>query len=293
MEDQNLAFTEKYRLHIAGVAVVALIALAFGGYLYYRQTVTLTATSQKLASSTELVLQLEKEKTDLQTNLEKERAINEGFSAQISGIASTVGILDKLSKTDKELLQKYSKVYFLNENYIPDKLVSIDQKFLVDKTLPLDKFHAQAYTFLKSMLNEANDEGVPLLVSSAYRSFGTQGNLKANYRVIYGETSASTFSADQGYSEHQLGTAVDLTVPDIANSDASFADSRAYKWLRNNAYKYGFVLSYPRNNGFYVFEPWHWRFVGRDLAKLLYDQGDYFYDLEQREIDSYLVKIFD
>ncbi|PJC82708.1 hypothetical protein CO006_02150, partial [Candidatus Roizmanbacteria bacterium CG_4_8_14_3_um_filter_35_14] len=60
-----------------------------------------------------------------------------------------------------------------------------------------------------------------------------------------------------------------------------------------NAYKYGFILSYPKQNTYYQFEPWHWRFVGMTLATKLHDTNQYFYNLAQREIDLYLISIFD
>jgi hypothetical protein len=63
--------------------------------------------------------------------------------------------------------------------------------------------------------------------------------------------------------------------------------------MQKNAYKYGFVLSYPKGNVYYVFEPWHWRFVGEKLAADLNKSGDYFYDWDQRKIDTYLVNVFD
>ena len=110
--------------------------------------------------------------------------------------------------------------------------------------------------------------------------------------MSYG-SGANKFSADQGYSEHQLGTTIDFTTLKTRNNFSAFKSTDAYIWLTDNAYKYGFVLSYPETNGYYVFEPWHWRFVGVKLAKRLYDDKIYFYDLSQREIDEYLVSIFD
>jgi zinc D-Ala-D-Ala carboxypeptidase len=129
-------------------------------------------------------------------------------------------------------------------------------------------------------------------VLSAYRSFDTQSALKTEYKQTYG-SGANTFSADQGYSEHQLGTAVDLTDKAGDAAQTSFKDSQAYTWLQNNAYKYGFELSYPSGNDYYIYEPWHWRFVGIDLATDLHTKGENFYDMDQRQISSYLVHIFD
>ena len=109
---------------------------------------------------------------------------------------------------------------------------------------------------------------------------------------MYG-SGANKFSADQGYSEHQLGTTVDFTTPDIGAGFSKFETTAAYTWLTDNAYKYGFALSYPKNNAYYQFEPWHWRFVGVELATKLHNDNMYFYDLNQRIIDTYLVYIFD
>jgi D-alanyl-D-alanine carboxypeptidase len=131
-----------------------------------------------------------------------------------------------------------------------------------------------------------------LRVVSAYRSFAEQMTLKSGYRVQYG-TGANAFSAEQGYSEHQLGTTVDFTTPVIKGAYASFENTTAYAWLTKNAYKYGFILSYPKGNSYYVYEPWHWRFVGKDLADRLHDEGLDFYEMDQREIDEYLIRIFD
>jgi hypothetical protein len=89
------------------------------------------------------------------------------------------------------------------------------------------------------------------------------------------------------------GTTVDLTTPKVVAMSLDFAKSPAYAWLQANAHKYGFVLSYPKQNQYYQFEPWHWRFVGVELATKLHNENKFFYDLDQHEIDVYLIKIFD
>ncbi|MFA6274340.1 MAG: D-alanyl-D-alanine carboxypeptidase family protein, partial [Candidatus Paceibacterota bacterium] len=72
-----------------------------------------------------------------------------------------------------------------------------------------------------------------------------------------------------------------------------FDKTPEYTWLLENAYKYGFIISYPAGNTYYKFEPWHWRFVGINLATKLHNDNVYFYDTDQRIIDSYLVSLFD
>ena len=128
---------------------------------------------------------------------------------------------------------------------------------------------------------------------SAYRSFGEQAALKSSYKVTYGAGTANSFSADQGYSEHQLGTTIDFTTGYLGANFAGFDKSDAYAWLLDNAYKYGFIISYPKTNAYYTYEPWHWRFVGKKLARYLHTTNERFYDLDQRTIDSYLITIFD
>jgi D-alanyl-D-alanine carboxypeptidase len=281
-----------------GVAAGAFV-LIFGGYYLWELRAentllqgqvselqqSLTATNNGLVGMTE-------KNTTLATNLQSEQTLNGAFGSEIQSLSGTVGTLQKLSVTDKELLEKYSKVYFLNENYVPQHLTNIDPQYAYDQSKVL-QIHTGVAPFLQSMISAAGRDGVSLLILSAYRSFGQQAALKFGYVVTYGAGSANQFSADQGYSEHQLGTAVDFTTPQVKADFSKFASSTAYQWLTDNAYRFGFILSYPPHNTYYQFERWHWRFVGTALATNLHDTNRYFYDLDQREIDQYLVSIFD
>lgn len=216
---------------------------------------------------------------------------NNQLAEQISGLATSVQTLDKLSKTDKELLKKYSKVYFLSEHYVPERLATITPSLLYPERKDL-RIHSSVQDYLERMLTEASSSGHKILIVSAYRSFGEQANLKNGYKVNYGSGS-NKFSADQGYSEHQLGTTVDLSLPTLGPTTLKFGEVEAYKWLLANAHRFGFILSYPKNNSYYQYEPWHWRFVGVALATKLKQEEKYFYNYPQRLIDSYLVSIFD
>ncbi len=254
-------------------------------------TARVTMLETLLTETQTLLQETIDEKDNLSDDLRQEKNRNEEFEDQIDKIGSTVGQLDKLSKTDPELLMKYSKVYFLNEHYMPEKLVEINKAYLYSEVEP--KFiNAKVAPFLKNMLEDALEDGVKIWVTSAFRSFDTQKDLKSAYTVSYG-SGANTFAADQGYSEHQLGTTVDITTEGLGGGIDGFDTTPAYLWMQENAHKYGFVLSYPKNNAYYMFEPWHWRFVGQDLAADLHTDGKFFYDLEQRDIDKYLISIFD
>lgn len=273
--------------------------LALGGFSYYRLTTTkyalennLNETTAKLKAAEEQVNSLKTENSGLNTKLEEEEARVNDLAEKVGGITSTVGTLEKLSKTDKELLQKYSKVYFLNEHYIPDNLSNVPENLLVNKD-KITKIHSNVLSYLQRMTERASEDKIFLKVVSAFRSFDEQSSLKTSYKFTYGSGSANKFSADQGYSEHQLGTTIDFSTDKLGANFSDFENADAYTWLVNNAYKFGFIISYPEKNTYYQFEPWHWRFVGIKLATALHEKKQYFYDMDQREIDSYLVNIFD
>ena len=262
----------------------------------YKQQEEISILRSSLASTTSLLAQsIEETESSLAQALQQEKQNLENkfnnVENQVGQIGGAVNTLEKLSKTDPELLQKYSKVFFLNEHYVPTRLSDIENKYKYYENRDLEILY-NVKPFLEKMLSDALSSGIEIYVASSYRSFSTQESLKGAYTVVYGE-GANQFSADQGYSEHQLGTTVDLITTGIGGTLDRFGETEAYQWLLDNAYKYGFILSYPENNGFYIFEPWHWRFVGINLATELHNSGRGFYDLNQRELDEYLVNIFD
>ena len=283
----------------ATLAAVIAAALFYGGYSYlvlknaYDTLETSNADLQyTLGELSDKLKAADARAVDLQALLQESEQEKNMIGQQIQEISSTVGTLDKLAHTDKELLQKYSSVYFLNENYIPKSSSPIDAIYLNRPGEP-ERVAAGVPPHLTDLLEAAHDDDIPLQVLSAYRSFKEQSALKATYKITYGRGTANSFSADQGYSEHQLGTAVDFTTPSIGGTLAGFDKTEAYAWLTKHAYVYGFNLSYPKGNTHFVFEPWHWRYVGVELAEKLHDENKALYDLDQREIDTYLVKFFD
>lgn len=236
---------------------------------------------------------LEKTESELETaksELEDERERNDELQERVEEVTESVGNLEDTVETEPELLKKYSRAFFLSENYEPAELEEIDEEYVHgDKELTVDE---RIWPYLEDLLEDAHDEDIELLVTSAYRPFGEQVALHDRYTRVFGE-GANEFSAQQGYSEHQLGTTVDFVTPEVNQLTQEFANTEAFEWLEDNAHEYGFVLSYPEGNRFYIYEPWHWRFVGEDLAEDLEDDGDRFYDWSQREIDSYRGDMFD
>ncbi len=291
-------------------SIIAVLFIVIGLYSVLRTNslssrinalnANLTSLTTNLASTTEkLQATIDSTKTSLSSAISTQQqnvgAIQQqlgGFQNQVGNLSGTLNTLQKLSKTDPELLRKYSKVYFLNENYVPPRLseIPLSQQYSNKKQLLI---HTDVMPHLLSMIDTASSTGIKIYAFSAYRSYPEQKALKNEYSITYGAGTANSFSADQGYSEHQLGTTVDIITPGLGGVLDGFDKTPASKWMLDNAYKYGFVLSYPEKNSYYVYEPWHWRFVGTKLAKDLRDQNKNFYDLDQRTIDGYLVNVFD
>jgi D-alanyl-D-alanine carboxypeptidase len=129
---------------------------------------------------------------------------------------------------------------------------------------------------LKALARAARRAGKPLAVRSAFRSYDYQKRLFDSYVRAYGRQQALKFSARPGHSEHQLGTTVDFTVGPGVPLSTRFGDSPSGKWLARNGWKFGFIMSYPKGKRYgscYGYEPWHWRYFGRDMARKIHESG--------------------
>lgn len=129
---------------------------------------------------------------------------------------------------------------------------------------------------LEDLFKAAKSQGVPLMLSSGYRSYSYQVGLYSSYVKSGGQASADKFSARPGHSEHQTGLAVDLEpLSQQCDVDVCFANLPAGQWIAANAYKYGFILRYPADKVAvtgYSYEPWHLRYVGAALSSQMHDQ---------------------
>ncbi len=134
-------------------------------------------------------------------------------------------------------------------------------KDIYGRRLRLAPGAAAAY---RKMVAAAAREGIVLQAVSGYRSASYQMHLVEEklHRGMSLHTALQKNTAP-GFSEHQTGCAVDLTTPNTTPVDASFANTRAYRWLVKHAAQFGFRLSYAPHNRYGIeFEPWHWRFIG-------------------------------
>ncbi|HTK46070.1 MAG TPA: M15 family metallopeptidase [Patescibacteria group bacterium] len=155
-------------------------------------------------------------------------------------------------------------------DYKPPDLVSISNAGVTGG----GQIRKVAFDDLQAMANAARAAGTPLGNVSSYRSYRTQAALFNSYVNGYGFKRAITFSARPGHSEHQLGLTIDFAPG--GRSVFVSEDVGAGKWLSNNAWKYGWLMSYPKGKKAltcYRYEPWHYRYFGRDLAKAIHDSG--------------------
>lgn len=164
----------------------------------------------------------------------------------------------------------------LNSDFKPNTLVKVTRCSLGNFYLEEETATAYEYMCLNLI-----DEGLNISINSAYRSYEEQEKLYDDYLKLYGKSYVNKYVAVPGYSEHQTGLALDLESLDCD----IFKNSKEYRWIKNNAYKYGFILRYQEgkeNITGYKAEEWHIRYVGRKAAEYIYKNNitfEEYYDL--------------
>ena len=165
------------------------------------------------------------------------------------------------------IVNKYHK---LPSDYIPNDLQAISPKYNQGYN---NKMRTVAKEAFEKMAEAALKDGITIYSGSAFRSYSYQQNLYNRYVYTNGFDAAETFSARAGYSEHQTGLATDIMNKRL---DYISKNDKEYDWLINNSYKYGFILRYPEGKEKitgYMYEEWHFRYLGIDLATELTKLG--------------------
>ena len=132
------------------------------------------------------------------------------------------------------------------------------------------QLRAEAAKAGQAMIKAAAADGVTLTVSSAYRSYAIQRQTYQHWVSVNGQQMADQLSARPGYSEHQTGLAVDFSSPEGCRLEECYEDTSAGRWLARNAPEHGFILRFPKGQQAvtgYLFEPWHYRYVGVKTAR--------------------------
>lgn len=188
--------------------------------------------------------------TTEQVVLHTELGLDNKFYSNIQPTDTSKGIL--------MLVNKYNK---LDKNF-EYNLVNVDTSY------GKGKMNKEAYEYFIKMVDNAKKDNIKLKGISIYRSYNTQNTIYNNYKKN-DPKNVDTYSAAPGHSEHQTGLAVDINT---ASSSAHFENTKEYKWLITNSFKYGFILRYPKDKTYitgYKYEPWHFRYIGiEDATKL-------------------------
>jgi len=201
-----------------------------------------------------------------QENEKEESYLEETITTNASG--------EQVVTNPNDILVLTNKNRNLSKDYEPEDLVSPDIPF-VFKDSPVRFMRQVAAEHLEELFKAGNESGFKFYGRSGYRSYDIQTSLFNRYVEANGIEKANKFSAKPGQSEHQTGLAMDVTSEVVNNQlTESFGETADGKWLASNAHKFGFIIRYPKgkeNITGYQYEPWHLRYVGKDIAKKIYD----------------------
>ena len=178
----------------------------------------------------------------------------------------TLTIKEGIAYVDNHII--VNKTYAVPNNYTPED--PYEQVTTERCNNCINKDAMEAFKLMKS---DAQSIGLNIYISSGYRSYSYQDKIYNNYVSVSGQINADTYSARPGHSEHQTGTCFDLNT-----IDDSFANTAEGKWINENAYIYGFIIRYPKGKETitgYQYESWHLRYVGKELAKELYQNNEW------------------
>ena len=209
----------------------------------------------------------------------------EDSSGNKASIERVVKVIEK--KKEEKNTKKTSKGFTIEQK---NGLYYIGGILIANKSYSLPKDYnpggllSEFSTNFNKMKSDASKDGVKLEIISGFRSYTKQTNNYNRYVSQDGKEKAETYSARPGHSEHQTGLAADIN-----SLSQSWGDTKEGKWLNNNCYKYGFIIRYVKGKESitgYMYEPWHIRYVGVEIATKLYNNGSWITLEEYLGIDS-------
>ena len=176
----------------------------------------------------------------------------------------------EVSDISKDILMIASKIYSIEE-YIPDDLITLPSEYVCQSD---NSLREEAYNAYIEMADAAREEDMYFYVSTSYRSYDFQTALYNKYLETDSQEVVDTYSSRPGFSDHQTGLTVDIRDYDKTFDDVK--DTEEMLWLRDNSYLYGFIMRYPEGKEDitrYEYEWWHFRYVGKEAAKIIHDDG--------------------
>lgn len=183
----------------------------------------------------------------------------------------------KTVSTPSSIVALVNKEFGLPEDYVPKDLVYPDVPFLFKEKIEKRQMRSEAAGALEELFAAAKKDGIYLAGVSAYRSTKTQTALFNRYVKKDGLEKAKTYSAEPGHSEHTTGLAIDVSgSTGKCAAESCFGDTDEAKWLDKHVTEYGFIIRYPEGKEKitgYKYEPWHLRYVGKEMAKDIGERG--------------------
>ncbi len=177
--------------------------------------------------------------------------------------------------SDDSITVLVNKFNSLSDSYTPEDLVTVSVPTVLENP-EVNQLRQEASNALTKMFAKAEEEGHFLFARSGFRSYDTQIHLFDSYAERHGEEEANKYSAKPGYSEHQTGLVMDITSESVQfELTEHFGETPEGIWVKENAHKFGFIIRYPKNKEDitgYIYEPWHLRYLGKEVATLLYKE---------------------
>ena len=162
-----------------------------------------------------------------------------------------------------------NKTYSVPKNIYPSNPVKCNNNQVLNST---------TCDAAKEMMAAAKKDGINLYIASGFRSYSTQNSLWTNRKKSNGQAFADSGTARAGHSEHHTGLGFDMCGSGDGCITSAYANTPGAKWMNANAYKFGLILRYPNgktDETGYKYESWHFRYVGKELAQKLYNNGDW------------------
>lgn len=178
------------------------------------------------------------------------------------------------------LVNKYN---YLTKDYIPQNLENISTEYSKEG-MKLVNYAKEAF---EELARKAKEEGLTIIAMSSYRSYRYQFILYNKYKEMDGKELADTYSARPGHSEHQTGLSVD--VYNGKETYTNFEKTKEFIWMQKNAYKYGFILRFPKDKTKetgYNYESWHYRYVGKNIATYIHKNNISFEEYYIKKIEN-------
>lgn len=198
-----------------------------------------------------------------------------GLEKVVSILALSAALLDGSMKTAMPDKNMDGTAFLVNRQHTVSQLYEPQTRKVTGPGMS-QTMRDDAASALEDLFAGAKEEGIQLSIVSGYRSYSKQASIYARKKASQGEAAADRVSARPGSSEHQLGLAMDVAKKGSSQLNTGFGKTKEGQWVSANAHKYGFIVRYPQEyedvTG-YMYEPWHVRYVGKELAQAIYESG--------------------